>query len=387
MAPVCKKVSRQQDPHRGNGASGLSILQVVTDTDRRGAQTFAVQLHGALTDLAQHVETVALAPGTVGGLDLGILGSTRRSVRTLLALRRLAKNFDVVVAHGSTTLFACATALRLSNTPFVYRQISDPEYWAPRASAKLRVNLFLRRASHVVALWDGAVDQLRRHFGVDPAKISVIPNAVPSKHFPAPGPDGRGAARASLGLPPTAPIVLYLGALASEKSVDTAVRAVSQIAGAFLLVVGDGPQRLELKRLAESLLPGRHLFTGRMNDPTPALTAADAMVMPSSGGDSMPAVLIEAALSEIPAVTSDYQAMPVVVIDGVTGAVVPAGDAAAVHSALARYMSDKDRREAHGRAARKHALERFDMELVARQWLSVLRLHARARRVGLRGGA
>src|SRR5262245_36518288 len=108
----------------------LKVLQVVTDTDRRGAQVFATDLHRALLDLGDEVETVALAPGAVGGLDLPVVGPTRRSLRTIRAVRERGADADVVVAHGSTTLPVCAIATLGSGTRFVYRQISDLRFWA-----------------------------------------------------------------------------------------------------------------------------------------------------------------------------------------------------------------------------------------------------------------
>src|SRR4051812_300012 len=115
------------------------ILQVVTDDDRRGAQVFACDLHDALERREHVVTTVALAPGVVGGLDLPVLGSKRLAYGTLRALRRLADRHEVVIAHGSSTLPACALGLAASRTPFVYRQISDSLFWAPSRARRLRV--------------------------------------------------------------------------------------------------------------------------------------------------------------------------------------------------------------------------------------------------------
>ncbi|MFI5048152.1 MAG: hypothetical protein ACHQIG_13885, partial [Acidimicrobiia bacterium] len=132
------------------------VLQVVTDTDRRGAQVFATDLHAALARQGRDVRTVALAPGKVGGLVLPVLGERRRSVATLRALRHEVASAAVVVGHGSTTLPLGAIATVGTGTPFVYRQISDSVFWAPSGLRRLRVQAAMRRCAALVALWPGA---------------------------------------------------------------------------------------------------------------------------------------------------------------------------------------------------------------------------------------
>ena len=140
----------------------VRVLQVVTDNDRRGAQVFACELQRALAEPGWQIETVALAPGRVGGLDIPTLGRSRHSLGTIRALRRKSRHADVVVAHGSTTLPVTALATFGLSCPFVYRQISDSLYWAPTRGHRARVRVGLMRAASVVALWDGAARTLIR---------------------------------------------------------------------------------------------------------------------------------------------------------------------------------------------------------------------------------
>src|SRR5690349_168446 len=116
-----------------------TTLQVVTDTDRRGAQQFALDLHRALEARGRQMRTVALVDGEVGGLDLPTLGSKRLSLPTLLALRREAVAACVVIAHGSSTLPATAITTLGTGVPFVYRQISDVRFWARGRLRRWRV--------------------------------------------------------------------------------------------------------------------------------------------------------------------------------------------------------------------------------------------------------
>src|SRR5689334_23828189 len=100
----------------------MRVLQVITDTDRRGAQKFAVDLNDALDKRHVQVETVALERGSDHrGFDVPVLGPSRTAAATLRALRAHMSRSSVVVGHGSTTLYACALASVGTGVPFVYR--------------------------------------------------------------------------------------------------------------------------------------------------------------------------------------------------------------------------------------------------------------------------
>jgi glycosyltransferase involved in cell wall biosynthesis len=355
----------------------LRVLQVVTDTDRRGAQVFATDLEGALTEQGVAVRTVALAPGSAGGLDVPVLGNTRLSAAGLRALRVAARECDVVVGHGSTTLPACALALFGSGVPFVYRQISDSSFWASTPARRARVRVGLSRAARVVALWDGAAAVLTESFGVRADRITVVPNGVPPDRFVPVDDAGRGVARERFGVDAAARVIAYLGALVPEKGVDLAIEAVGQVPDALLLVVGAGPERDALEQLAMVRAPRRVVFAGSVDDARDAYAAADVVVLPSRGGDSMPAVLIEAGLMGVPCVSTPVAGIPEIVRDGITGLLLSTTTAAALGTACASILDDAARGRALGRAAREHCLDEFGIDRVAERWRSVLESVAR----------
>ena len=219
----------------------MRILQAISDTDRRGAQMFAVYLGDALAERGHVVSTVALAPGTMPAtLDLPVLASNPIDRRALRALRRQMTESDVTIAHGSSTLPACSIAGLGPGRPFVYRQISDPEVWSATPLRRLRSRLALSRASHVVALSDHNRAQLERHLGVEPRRCTVIPNAVPATLFAPAGASGPGTGAA--------------GARSDERP-DRPVRGHAQL--------GEGPGR----RRGGDQLAGRRPPGGRRRRP------------------------------------------------------------------------------------------------------------------------
>lgn len=355
-----------------DGRAGLRVLHVVTDNDRRGGQVFAADLHGALERRGVTTRVVALAPATHGdGLDFPVLGPSRRSLTTLRNLRREARANDVVVGHGSTTLPLCALARIGTGVPFVYRQISDQLFWADTRARRLRVRLALRAATHVTALWEGAADVLVERFGVPRDRVTVVPNGVPADRCPPADETASAKARARFGLDPARTTLLSIGALVPEKGVDTVVRAMADERARDwqLLVVGAGPDRAALERLAAGIGDRTVVFADPVASGAEAISAADVVLLTSRGGDSMPAVLIEAGMMGLPTVATPVEGIVDIVQPGRTGELVADDDPAAIAAAAARCV---DRADAYGTAARQWCLERFEIDVVAARWHQVL---------------
>jgi glycosyltransferase involved in cell wall biosynthesis len=344
------------------------ILQVITDTDRRGAQVFATDLHDALRLRGRSVRTIALTSGETNGLDVPVLGRRPLGLATLRALRREIRSARVVIGHGSTTLPACALASAATKTPFVYRQISDSLFWASTRLRRARVRAGMSRAAKIVALWTGSAETLRLHFGVAADDLVVIPNGVPVDRFPEVERSRTRDARRRLGLDPDCPTVVYLGALVPEKGVDLAIEAVAGLDGTQLLVVGAGPERPRLEDLAAKQAPDRITFCGSLPEPGVAFGAADVVVLASRGGDSMPAVLIEASLSGVPVVATPVEGIPEIVLNGRTGLLAPIGSPEGVRASIARIVEDTDLGVRLGQEARRHCIARFSIDHVASRW-------------------
>jgi glycosyltransferase involved in cell wall biosynthesis len=349
--------------------SDLDVLNVISSTQRRGAEMFATDLVADLRDRGMSTELVALtAAEEPESLPLPVLGRGALAPATLLALRRAATPATAVIAHGSRTLPACAIALTGTGVPFAYRSIGDPAVWSAGSVRRARTALLLRRARLVTVLWPGAADVLIEQRGVAADRIRVIPNAVSAARCPVPDPECRLAARQRFGLATDAPVVAYAGSLTAEKQVDAAIAAVARLPAVRLLVAGSGPERAGLEATAVQEAPDRVLFVGAVATVGDVLAAADAVVL-SSRTEGMPGVLIEAGLSARPAAAFDVGAVSEVVVDGETGALAPAGDVAALAAAIQRVLADADRM---GAAAREHCLARFEIGVVGARWADLV---------------
>ncbi|MGH8883802.1 MAG: glycosyltransferase [Egibacteraceae bacterium] len=350
-------------------SSGPSVLHVITDTDRRGAQIFAYELVRALSAQGVEGRIVALEPGRSGSrLPVPTLGDPWSSPSTLRALRRAITASGAVVGHGSSTLPACAMAGLFTGVPFIYRNIGDPRYWVNTVARRLRVRLLLRRPGTVVALWTGTATALACDLGVPVNRIRIIPRGVSADTFPPVGKAERRAARQRFGLDADCSVLLALGALSAEKDLGCAIRAVGLLGSCQLLVAGDGPERQTLEHEASVHASGRVKFAGVVADAAEAIAAADAIVL-SSRSEGLPGVLIEAGLRGVPAAAAAVGGVREIVEDHASGRVATPGDHVALSAAIRDVL---DHRAAYGEAARRRCRERFEMGAVSAQWAELL---------------
>ena len=134
--------------------------------------------------------------------------------------------------------------------------------------------------------------------------------------------------------------------------------------------IGDGPDREALQARIDGYgLGDRVVLAGRMTtDAVVAeLAGADVLVaasVPTKGGkrEGIPVVLMEAMASGLPVVASRLSGIPELVADGVSGLLVPPGDAHALADALATLAEDPDLRRRLGAAGRDTVLDDFDVD-------------------------
>ncbi|HEX5532273.1 MAG TPA: glycosyltransferase family 4 protein [Actinomycetales bacterium] len=352
------------------GKPPVRVLHVLTENVRRGAETSGLLLRDELRDRGFDARAVALTDVDTGPwLDVPVLGPTRLGRRTLAPLRRLGSRADVVIAHGSSTLPACAIALLGLPVPIVYVNIGDLMYWAAAGPRRWRTAALLRRASVVAARSPRSASTLASRFGVPPRKIAVVPNGRPAALFHPVGDDERLRLREHLGCVPGERVVAWVGTLSHEKRPDLAVQAVARVPGSTLLMAGDGPLRDDTERLAAQLAPNRVRLLGMLQDPAPVYAAADVLLL-TSDSEGLPGVLIEAALTGVPSVATDVGFVADVLQDGVTGVVVRPGSVESIASGLQTALASADRL---GAQAFSRAQAHFSMTAVGDRWERILR--------------
>ncbi len=283
----------------------MRILQVTTSNQRRGAEVFAHDLSRGLERLGHVVTTVALEGSTdPTALPGVVLGPGRTRPRTGSALVGAMRANDVALAHGGPSLLPVALASAVSGTPFLYRNIGDPEFWGEVPFASLRIGAPLRRAAGVIALYERARAFLVERYRLRPARVTTASNAVDLDGFPRVDDMARRRARAELGVDGDAPVLAYLGALSAEKRPELGVEVAAAMTEARLVIAGDGPLRRAVENEADRLAPHRVTLLGSWDRPDQVLAAADILLVPSRT-EGVPGALLEAAATGTPVVATD----------------------------------------------------------------------------------
>jgi mannosyltransferase len=115
------------------------------------------------------------------------------------------------------------------------------------------------------------------------------------------------------------------------------------------------------RKVAEAGLESRILFLGEVSDIKPWYRRVSLYVAPSRT-EGFGLTPLEAMASGAPVVASDAGAYAEMIVPGVTGTVVPAGDGAALTAAIEPYLADPHRTGAEGAAALAHVREAFPLE-------------------------
>jgi N-acetyl-alpha-D-glucosaminyl L-malate synthase BshA len=128
---------------------------------------------------------------------------------------------------------------------------------------------------------------------------------------------------------------------------------------AKLMMIGDGPDRATAEWLVRQKgLTRDVIFLGKQNQVQTLLNCADVLLLPSEL-ESFGLAALEGLACGVPAICSKVGGVPEVITDGVEGYLVPPGDVKAMAARALEILTDPDRRETMGKAARSRALSQF----------------------------
>ena len=161
--------------------------------------------------------------------------------------------------------------------------------------------------------------------------------------------------------------LLFVGRLERAKGLPILLEAVVALCGDWpglrLTIVGDGPDRSRLESRARQLGVEENVtFAGYKSraEVLQHLRAADVFVM-SSLAEGVPVVLMEAMAGGLPVVAPRIAGIPELIEDGVTGLLVPPGDAGALAGRVERLLADGDLRRRLGRAGRAKVEQDYNL--------------------------
>jgi glycosyltransferase involved in cell wall biosynthesis len=176
----------------------------------------------------------------------------------------------------------------------------------------------------------------------------------------------------------------FAGRLIPEKGpLDVLFHALAETRGqvsTILLVAGDGPERSRLAAVARDVgVTDQVHFLGMIDDIHDFWKQCDIAVIPGDSPEAFCMSALEAMACGIPVVATRSGALPELVVDGVTGILVPPRDPHAIARAITCYAQQPSLRRHHGAAARSRSVTHFHIDDAARAYVDLFRdLHRRA---------
>lgn len=282
----------------------------------------------------------------------------RSLIEHLRALRQIAP--DIVHANLSSPWSCqyCIAAAALVRRPRIVAVYQLPVPPVSKRQWRMK-RLTARSVDRHVGVGERTSREVETIVGLRPGSVQTIHNGVPDDPYSA-------APRLRPG-----PLIGAVGRVEPQKGFDILIRALREIEGATLVLVGDGRDRVRLDELAHRVgVADRVLWTGWSEDPRNYLASFDVFALPSRF-EGFPLVALEALLARAAVVATDVGSVAEAVRDGETGLLVPAEDPSALAHAIRRLLADDDLRQRLGQQGRRLVLERFTAANMAQAYQSL----------------
>jgi glycosyltransferase involved in cell wall biosynthesis len=259
------------------------------------------------------------------------------------------------------TPWACATGLTAALTLPDVRVVrvdqlplrtTDPiALWRTRA-------LSLRVDAHV-AVGEASARRMEDFYALGRDTVISIPNGVP---------DLAGELKPPAARPAGQMVVGSIGRLDAMKAHDILLRAIAQVEGVKVTILGEGEQRTALETLASELgVSDRLSLPGWVDHPRSYLPEFDVLAMPSRS-EGFPLAMVEAMLAARPIVATRIGSMPEAVIPEKTGILVEKNDVAGLANALHLLRDNPRLRLQLGQQAREMAVSRFTVDSMTKSY-------------------
>jgi len=370
-------------------APPLRILELVVSTDLGGGPS---QVNELVTRLPREefAVTVAGPPGGVyagifveGGARFVSIATDRLARRPFLDVLQLIRreNIDLVHSHGKGAGMYGRLAARVARVPAVhtFHGIHYAGYRAGLGGAYLALERRLARLTKAIVHVSESQAVEAAALGLAPPSSRVIVNGIDAARIVASA-RPRAEARRALELDQEGLVVGTVARFDPVKRLDVLLRAFALLSAmlpaARLVIVGDGPDRARLSRLAASLgIEDRVRFTGFIAEASRLLSGLD-LYASASRKEGLPLAILEAMACALPIVATRVPGHVDVVEQSATGLLVTPDDHRELGQAMLDLLADPRRRAEMGAAGRRGAEERFSASRMAAETADLYRATA-----------
>lgn len=370
-----------QQPDATNGEPRPRVL-LLTDSDVfAGTERHILELAEGLRALRVPVKIGCPRPSALGtradaaGLPTVTVQKggmwDRAAIRTLSDLLT-AGEIDLIHAHNGRTGLAAAVSTSRSGlgASVITQHFIEPgrtrQPLVKRTLGALAHRWTNTRTAHFIAISAAVRDAMLARGDAEPERIRIVPNGISAPHVAS---HEAVRVRAEFFIPPDAPLVVCVARLEREKDIATLITAMRDVP-ARCLIVGDGAERTALQQHIDALgLREKITLTGFRPDSFAFTAAADVFVLPSTAEPIGLAILEAMALGK-PVVAVNAGGPREIVVDGVTGRLVPVSDPRALAAAITALFAAREQCTRMGAAGRARFTEHYTTAQMARATLT-----------------
>ena len=294
----------------------------------------------------------------------------------LLKLKKLFKErkFDVVHTHSSKAGILARIAARKAGVPVVVHTVHGQAFhpnekpWRNRLYIALE-RLAARYCDRIYAVAQAMIDQCTAAKVAPAEQYRVVYSGMDTGKFV--NSQRSSDLRRQLGIPENCRVIATVARLFPLKGYEYVIPAAEQVVSQFpdthFLLIGDGPMYCGLQQeIARKNLTGNFHFAGLVAPEKVADYLAQAdLLWHLSLREGLPRSVVQALASGIPAIGFALDGTPEVVINDVTGMVVPPGDVDAVVQATRKFWEDPELAAQCGKRGQEMVKEQFSWPKMA----------------------
>lgn len=324
-----------------------------------------LQLFGPLGEALRDEGVPVYFRERIPGVDLGLI----RWLRDIMRRERI----DIVHAHNFTPLFFSVIAsLFLPGIKIIYtehgRLHPDTRKW----KRYLFNPLLFQKVGQLVS-----ISEMNRKAMMEidnlPSRIRVIRNGVPMDVPPV----DRDAKRKELGLEPSWRFVGTAARLEEIKNIPMMLKAFKQVARLFpevrLLIAGTGPAEDDLKELARQLGIGDNVIFLGLRFDLPEIYPLFEVFLLASFTEGISLTLLESMLAGVPSVVTDVGGNPEVVVEGVTGCLVPLDDETVMAEKIVELLGNPSLSLRLGKNGQERVRRQFSFDAMMNAYCALYR--------------
>lgn len=363
------------------GSRCINVLQVVPGLTVGGTEKAFIQLL-SLFDKTRYNLSICCLKGRgplsreleKAGVEVNYLNmpsgpafliflDTLRAIIKLVSLMK-KKQIGIVHSYLFRANILCRVAAKLAGVPVLVSSMRGIE--VTRKYPLLLEGITSALVDKFVAVSEAIRSYVIKKVHINPKKIVTIHNGIALTEIGV-----KAIEREEFGLNPDVSIVGVVARLAKEKGHQYFLKAarivITEYPRVHFIIVGDGPQREELLKLAFDLGLNDHVtFTGHRNDIFRVLALFDIFAL-ATFWEGLSMVILEAMAMGKPVVTTGVGGNSEVVIDEVTGFLVMPGEPHIFADRILRLLKDENLRKRMGEAGRRRIEEKFTIERTIRE--------------------